>query len=137
MGAKLNLLTPTIQFEAFASKYPEIRNAHVLVNGTTTQLSSILRTLLLDISNPPTRIVGADAARWFNLPIPTNNLEFIQNICKSIWNNPTEYTDQQFECVEDGFYEFLKFLWVEVGDKQCRLGDMALGSLDAIQWSRR
>lgn len=44
MGKKLNLLAPTIQFEAFANKYPEIRNAPVLINYTTTQLSSILRT---------------------------------------------------------------------------------------------
>lgn len=135
MGTKLDTLAPTIMFSAFANKYPDINNASVLMlGGKSIPLDSVLRSLLHDITNPPAKIVGADMARWFNLPLPTTDIEFIQSICKSIWEHPKEYTDQQFDSEEDEYYSFTKFLWVEIGNRSCQLADLALHDITAVNW---
>lgn len=77
--------------------------------------------LLNNVFNDRNMIFGTEHCQDFKIYFG-NNLKGVRNICEDIWNNPEKY--YQFDD-EDEYYDFLKYLWVNIGGKEFKLSDIA------------
>lgn len=65
-------------------------------------------------------IFGVDKVIDFLITFPDD--KNIKKVCQNIWDNPTHY--YTFDKDDDYYYEFLKFLWVDIYGIEYRLTDL-------------
>lgn len=84
-------------------------------------LSNYLNEFIVYLhNNNNIKIYGSEVEFNLNLYRDYNS---IYKICKHIWDNPEKYYPIENK---DDYYEFLKFLWVEIDGQKYDLGDIAL-----------